>query len=155
MQRMDERMGAEIAMHRTKFDQAVQDLLDQASRLTSDEAVALTTAAAEKAAFVHTQGPEGATPSASGPRRRSFVMARDAQLLKTLGSMGTPGGGAAAGAGEGGGGEAGGDEGPVVVVVVDPVEPRLLHVHHNRLVGRHVLQRHLHGQRLRQQQDSG
>ena len=97
MGRMEERMGAEIAMHRCKFDEAVQGLMDEASRLSTDDAAALTAAAKDQAHLFNAQGSEGAKDVAAGARRRSYVMARDAQVLRHLGAAGTPGGGDAAG----------------------------------------------------------
>ena len=99
--RMEEWMGIEIAQHKGAFDEAVEGLLDQASRLTIDEARALTEAASTSELALVTQ--QGAGTEAKSTfqglqkaegRRKSVALARDAQLIKKL-SASLPGGGKA------------------------------------------------------------
>ena len=104
------------------FDKAVHGLLDQAARLSNEEAAAITAAAEGDRALigaVQGAGTEGTSAAQQGgARRRSFQLARDANLLKGMRLAGgdrtdTSGGGASGkegGGGEGGGGGDGGIE---------------------------------------------
>jgi hypothetical protein len=80
--RMHDWMGSEVAHHRAAFEAATQELLDQASRMTAEEAGALAeAAAAARADRQHGQQAAGTSDTAEADRRRRD---RDAQLLKSV-----------------------------------------------------------------------
>ena len=92
MSRMEEWMGCEIAQARASFDGAVQGLLDQATRMSTEEAAALTAAASEDIktaqSVLHVRGIEGVDSPAVQRRRRSSVLPRDAQLTRARRRLG-------------------------------------------------------------------
>ena len=121
IKRLEDWMGAEVAAHKMGFDKAVQQLIDKAARLTTEEAAALTQAAeADSVLQEEVQAADGSksfsAPSLaeSGTRHRSSTAQRDAPILRKMASYGKGGGGGAggeAGGGDGGKGDGGGGDG--------------------------------------------